>query len=172
MSDMKLRGEFDFDDDESRIQYLANLVEEGSQDASVREFTINLLNSKGVKSYDTEGEIRAIYEFARDKITYRRHVLCRDSFTTAARTLQLMSADCDQATVLTTAMAVSVGIPVGFRLVSSDINRPFHHIYGIAGVPPHAPTKWIPMDTTQKKFNLGDEPNYKKHKDYMVICGE
>lgn len=169
---LSLRGEVEFYDDESRINYLANLIEEGSQDGSIREFTLKMLNAKAIKSYDTIGEAKAIFDWVRDNITYRRHILCRDSFQTAPRTLALGSADCDQAAVLTDSMSASIGIPIGLRVVSSDNSKPFHHIYGIIGVPASNPTKWIAMDTTQKQFQLGDEPNYAKKKDWMIICGE
>lgn len=167
---MKLRGEHEFKTDAEKVKVLGDLVEEGSQSPYIREFTLRLLNAKGVKSYDYMGEIKAIFEWVRDNITYRRHVLCRDSFTTAERTLKLRSGDCDMVTVLLNSMLMSVGIPAGFRIVASRRDIPFHHIYSIAGVPPNNPKRWIPLDPTIKHFKVGQEVKYAKKRDFVVVC--
>jgi transglutaminase-like putative cysteine protease len=167
---MNLRGEYEFKNDTDRINYLVGLIEEGSQDPQIREFTLNLLNAKGVPSYDYLGEIKAIFEWVRDNITYRRHVLCRDSFTTAKRVMELRSGDCDNCVVLLNSMLTSVGVPTGMRLVSSSLDKPFHHIYSLAGIPPTKPSQWIPLDATEKSAKIGYEPPYKKRKDYYIIC--
>ncbi|MCL6577977.1 MAG: transglutaminase family protein [Candidatus Bathyarchaeota archaeon] len=167
---MRLRGEVNLSTDQERMDKLAELIEEGSQSPVIREFTLNLLNAKGVKSYDYLGEIEAIFEWVRDNITYRRHVLCRDSFTTAERTLKLRSGDCDNCVVLLNSMLASVGIPVGARIVSSSQTGPFHHIYSLAGVPPSDPKRWIPLDPTEKSARVGWEPAYAKRRDYQIVC--
>lgn len=168
---MRLRGEHEFTTDQQRMDKLAELIEEGSQSPMVREFTLKLLNAKGVKSYDYLGEVNTLFEWVRDNITYRRHVLCRDSFTTAERVLKLRSGDCDNATVLLNAMLASVGIPVGARIISSDPAMGYHHIYSLAGIPPSNPRKWIPLDTTEKNAKIGWEPGYAIKKDFLIMCG-
>ena len=43
---MRLRGIYDVYSDEDRINLIANLVEEGSQDPDIRELAIKILHSK------------------------------------------------------------------------------------------------------------------------------
>ena len=168
---MKLKGEYEFKTDQEKVDFLANLVEAGSQSPYIREFTLKLLNSAGIKSYDTKGEIRTIYNWVRDNIVYRRHVYCRDSFTTAERVLKLRSGDCDNASILLNSMLMSVGIPTGFRIVASRKDIPYHHIYSIVGLPVSMPTKWIPLDATDKSGRVGTEPKYAKKRDFIITCG-
>jgi len=173
---MHLRGELDFQTDDERIGFLANLVEEGSQNSTVREFTLNLLNQMKVDSYDRMGEITAIFKFVRDYFSYRNHVFGRDSFTTAQRTLQMYldtgrgSGDCDQYSVLIASMLMTVGIPAAFRIMTTDPNQSYHHIYPLAGY--HLgknDEKWIPMDATNKSAKLGWEPRYADKRDYKIV---
>lgn len=167
---MRLRGTYEFVTDEERIKTLAQLIEEGSESPVVRQHTMELLNRKGIKSYDHKGEIKAIFEWVRDNITYRRHVICRDSFTTAERVLQLGAGDCDNMVVLVNSMLGSVGLPFGMRIISSSHDKSYHHIYSLAGLPPHNPTQWIPLDATEKLAFVGWEPKYAKKRDFVVKC--
>lgn len=172
----KLVGEVEFKTDQDRLDFLANLIEKGSQDTDVYSFTRQLLNNKKVDSYDKAGEIKAIGEWVRDNISYRNHITGRDSFQTAQRTLALGSGDCDQVTVLTNSMLATIGIPVAMRIISMDYNKPYHHIYALAGLRktdalsggPND-NKWIPIDTTNKKQPIGWEPPYAKKRDFLVI---
>jgi len=167
---MKLRGEIEFKSDKERVDYLASMIEEGSQDPYIREFTMKLLNASGVGSYDYMNEIKTIFNWVRDNIVYRRHVLCRDSFTTARRTMELKSGDCDNCVVLLNSMLASIGLPVGMRIVSSNPQRGYHHIYSLVGIPPSSPKKWIPLDATEKSAKVGWEPAYMKKKDFLIVC--
>mgnify|MGYP001559253939 FL=1 len=172
----KLVGEVDFKTDKERLDFLADLIEKGSQDPNVYSFTRQLLNHNGIESYDKAGEINAIGQWVRDNISYRNHVTGRDCFQAAKRTLALGSGDCDQVTVLTNSMLASIGIPVAMRIVSMDINKPYHHIYALAGLRKSNAlsggpddNKWIPIDTTNKRQPIGWEPNYAKKRDFLIV---
>lgn len=174
---MPIKGEYaslrckkDFESDSERLDFLADLIEEGSEDATIYSFTRKLLNQYKIDSYDNMGEIGAIFDWVQKNITYRNHVMCRDSFQTANRTLALMSGDCDQATVLLCSMLLSVGIPAAMRVVTMDKKQPFHHIYALAGNPKRSPSGWVPLDATNKKKRVGWEPQYARKLDYRVIC--
>lgn len=174
----RLAGEYNFKTDKERIDFLANLIEKGSQDPVIYETTRKILKSKGVKSYDRYGEIKTIGEFVRDNIDYRNHILCRDSFQDAKRTLELGAGDCDQVTVLTNSMLACVGIPIGMRIITTDPDKNYHHIYALAGLrnsdalSGERSTRWIPIDATSKKAPIGWESDYAKKKDFLVICNE
>jgi len=167
---VKNRGEHEFFDDKGRIDLLADLIEKGSRNPTVYELTRRLLNAKKIKSYDDIGEIKAIHDWVRDNITYRNHIMCRDTFQGAERTIDLRSGDCDQASVLVCSMLMSLSIPTGLRIISTSHARPFHHIYSLAGNPKKDPSKWIPLDTINKSAPAGWEPRYVKKKDYRIFC--
>lgn len=166
----KVRCEKNFYSDKSKVDFLADLIEEGSQNPTIYEFTRKLLNHKKVESYDNIGEIKACFYWVRDNIAYRNHVMCRDSFQTAERTFDMRAGDCDQATVLLNSMLLSVGIPTGMRIISTSHDKPFHHIYSLAGNPKNDPEQWIPLDTINKQQPMGWEPPYAKKIDFMVVC--
>lgn len=174
--DTKLVGEVNFSTDQERLDFLAGLIEKGSEDSDIYSHTRLILNHRGIESYDKAGEIRAIGEWVRDNITYRNHITGRDCFQSAKRTMALGSGDCDQVTVLTNSMLASIGIPVAMRIVSMDINKPYHHIYALAGLRKSDAlsggpndNKWIPIDTTNKREPIGWEPRYAKKRDFLVI---
>jgi len=91
---MRLRGIYDVYSDEDRINLIANLVEEGSQDPDIRELAIKILHSKGVKEKDEIGEIKAIFEWVKKNIRYTKDVVGRDTYHTAKRILELKAGDC------------------------------------------------------------------------------
>lgn len=175
---VKKPHEYDFKTDKERIDFLADMVEKGSQDEVIYGFTRKLLNGQvpnknyqsKVKSYDNLGEIKRLFEWCQDddNITYRNHIMCRDSYQHAIRTLELGSADCDQVTVLLCSMLASIGYPVAFRIISSSPLKSYHHIYALVGMPKSNPSKWIPLDATEKQFAFGQQHQYAKKKDYKI----
>lgn len=166
----KKRCDKEFLSNRERIDFLADLIEEGSEDPVIYELSRRILVAKNVKSYDAEGEVKALFLWVRDNIRYTNHVMCRDSFQTARRTIDLKAGDCDQATVVLSAMFLSVGIPTAMRIITTDRSKPFHHIYSLAGLPKNNPSKWIPLDTINKSARVGWEPDFVDHRDYKVVC--
>lgn len=189
---VRAAGTVDFSTDKDRINFLANLAEKGSENPVIYGFTRKLLNGdvKGypkVQSYDSIGEVRRIFEWVRDNVSYRNHVKNRDSYQSAERTLELRTGDCDQMSVLLASMLATVGYDVAYRIIAAKEDMPFHHIYVLVGMPKHNPSKWIALDATENtntnaapsdglsgrtKFELGDEHNYARKRDFRIIFGE
>ncbi|HDK42276.1 MAG TPA: transglutaminase domain-containing protein [Candidatus Pacearchaeota archaeon] len=169
---MILRGEYNVNTDEDRIKLIADIVEESSKDPDIRELSLGILRKAGVQEKDTHGEIKTIFNWVKRNIQYRGDVFCRDSYHTANRIIKLRAGDCDDMSILLDSMLASVGIPIGARIMSSRMNKPFHHIYALAGVRTRQGMQWIPLDATNKSYNAGDEPKWAKKKDFLFVCGE
>lgn len=179
MSDMQLRGIHEVNSDKERIDIIAKLVWEGSKSPRIRQLANQILNSYGVfgSMGDTSSEwqeLRAIFDWVKNNIAYRGDVSCIDSYHTAERIVELRGGDCDDMTILLDSLLASVGWKVGARIVSSRQDRPYHHIYSIVIFPKNADInngRIIPLDATVKSFNVGDEVNYAKHRDFLFLCG-
>lgn len=172
---MRLRGEYDVHSDEDRVKLIANLVEEGSQSPEIRKLTLGLLRKTGVAEKDSFGEINAIFNWVKRNIQYRGDIFCRDTFHKAERIIELRAGDCDDHTILLDSMLGSIGFPIGARIVSSRSDKPYHHIYALVGVKDSrfkSGLGWMPLDSTDKGYKVGQEPRWAKKKDYMFICGE
>jgi hypothetical protein len=64
----------------------------------------------------------------------------------------------------------SIGYPIKLRIVQTKGAPDFNHIFMLAGLPPRAPTKWVPLDASVNK-PAGWHPPHKmlsKIKDYDV----
>ena len=162
---MKLRGVYEVSSDEDRLQIIADLVEEGSQDPVIRETAINILKAYNVPGKDELGEIKAIFDWVQKNIRYTKDITGRDTYHTARRILELGIADCDDFTILLNSFLASIGYEVGARIISSKPDKPFHHIYSLVKLK----GKWIPLDPTNKSFKVGQEYKYAKKKDFQFI---
>ena len=91
---MRLRGVYEVHSDEERLQLLADLVEEGSQDPVIRETAIRILKAYRVPEKDEIGEVKAIFDWVKRNIRYTKDITGRDSYHTAKRILELKAGDC------------------------------------------------------------------------------
>lgn len=169
---MRLRGEFPIESDEDRVKLIANLVEESSQDPVIRKLSLDILRENGVREKDSFGEIKAIFNWVKKNIQYRGDVFCRDSYHTSKRIIELQSGDCDDMTILTDSMLASIGFPIGARIITTNPNKGFHHIYSLVGVKTREGMKWLPLDAVDKSNDVGDEPKWVKKRDFLFVCGE
>lgn len=175
---MRLRGEYEVKSDEDRVKLIADLVEEGSQDGLIRKLSLDIINNSGVREKDSYGEIKAIFGWVKKNIAYRGDVFCRDSYHTAKRVIKLRSGDCDDHCILLCSMLASVGYPVGCRIMSSKKNVPFHHIYALVNAAKYSnlgyrgKQDWLPLDSTDKSNDVGEEPDWAKKRDFVFTCGD
>lgn len=164
---MRLRGVYQVSTEKERVQILGNLIEEGSQDPKIREASLIIL--KNCKGRDYLCELKAIFNWMKQNFVFRGDVTGRDSYHSPRRLLTLMCGDCDDSLILAGSLAASVGYPILIKIISQDKNKPFHHIYPLAGVPPDKPTRWYAMDITRPGSSFGSEPRYTKSRVYKVI---
>jgi transglutaminase-like putative cysteine protease len=166
---MRLRGEYDVATEQDRIQLIANLIEEGAKSPAIRELSLNILRQYGAREKNELDEVKAIFDYIKKNIQYRKDVRCKDSYHTPERILQLHSGDCDDFSILTDSMLMSVGYEVGLRIMASRADMPFHHIYSLVYLKKYG---WTALDGTNKSYGVGDQPKYAKKKDFVLQCGD
>jgi len=162
---LNLRGK----DEGTKLRVLSKImtamVRDGARNYQIRAKAINIIRSKGVRPKDWVGEVRAIQEWVQDNIHYVRDTYGSEVFQTPQRTLALGAGDCDDLSILTAAMLMSIGYRVGIILIDSRGDGIISHAMAAVKLPqPVKPygTNWIPIETT-KKVELGwYPPNAKK----------
>jgi len=131
------------------VNYIAHLVKEGAKDFCVRQKAISILIKNGVRPKDYMGEIGTLFEWVKNNVRYTRDIYRVELLHTARRMLELRAGDCDDMTILLSAMLKAVGHPV--RLVLAGFNPRkkglFTHIYLEALCKGH----WIPLDATMDR---------------------
>jgi len=89
----------------------------------------------------------------RDNIRYTKDILGVETLHTAEKVLELGYGDCDDKTILVSAMLQSVGHPTRLKAVGFAKNA-LSHIY------PQVQIKgtWYAVETTEAGWKLGQEP--------------
>jgi hypothetical protein len=138
----------------------------GLRDPRMRE--IGLAVTEACRARDDMCELFAIYSFVKQNVRYTGDITYKDTFQTAWRTLQMGGGDCDDMSVLNCVLAMENGFQTKFR-ITSNTGSTWDHIFALAGVPKHAPRKWVILDTTLPGANKFDvHPPMAKHKDFEV----
>jgi hypothetical protein len=125
------------------------LIVEGAKDFYVRQKAIDILLAARVPAKDYLGEIRALFEWVRDRVRYTRDPFRVEVLHSARKLAELRAGDCDDKTILLGAMLESVGHPVRLVLTGPDPRRPrlFSHVY----LEVSHRGRWIPLDATMSK---------------------
>lgn len=91
---------------------------------------------------DWTAEIRAVFEFVRDRIRYTRDVRSAETLQTPPATLEIAHGDCDDKATLLAALLGAIGHPT--RFVAVGFTRPEHHSHVYAEA--WDGTQWIALD--------------------------
>lgn len=111
---------------------------------------ITSLTKKIVEGKESKIEkINAIYNWVNKNIKYRKEKKKLDIFIRPIMTLRRGYGDCEDITSLIGAMALSIGLPVEFRVIRQDSK--WQHIYPVVA--------GVPVETTVP-VSLGREVNY------------
>ncbi len=91
-------------------------------------------------------------------------------FQSAERSEQVGIGDCDDQAIMLGALLSSVGFPVILRVIGLKGEKQFQHIYILAGLPPNAPAKWLPLDASRAEAAGWELPASQRGllKDYKV----
>lgn len=139
------------------LEMMRSLAAEGSKDVRVRETAIAILRSAQARAHDNVAELRALFQFVRDRIRFTSDILGVETLQGPAYTLRVMAGDCDDRATLLVALARSVGLPVdlSFKVVATNARAPgrFSHVYVVGTVG----GKRIAMDPTYGDNRLGWE---------------
>jgi transglutaminase-like putative cysteine protease len=125
---------------------IADLILDGARDFVVRQTAIGILRRAQVPAKDRFGEARALFEWVRSNVRYTRDIFRVELLHSARRMLELRAGDCDDMTILLSAMLLSTGHPVRLVLAGFQPHRPhaYSHIYPEV----HVGGRWIAVDTT------------------------
>lgn len=154
------RGRFPPGDQGTRmtLDQMRKLALEGAQQFGVRHTALRILESAGAAGHDPRAELQALYQFVRDRITFRADIAGVETLQSPRYTLTARAGDCDDKAVLLAALARAVGIPaeLAFRVVALNRATPgaFSHVYVVARVQGQA----IALDPTYPETPMGWEP--------------
>lgn len=141
---------------DDRIRILKRLVEQGKRDPEVYAFARQAVAQRCgdrwcVDEKDTLGELKALFDAIRSRVRYTSDIAGIDSYQTPGKTLRMGSGDCDDASSLSAAAALSIGIPARFKVIRTKDARDWNHIYVEMGVPRGNPKRWVPFDASVPK---------------------
>ena len=167
---------YDLTDIDERVSLIGDLIRKGSLDAVVQEATDKVLSkrcdplgrtlkgaeSKGAKwcvpEKDCLAEVKALFDYTRKTVRYRRDPVLADKFTGANRTLRIGAGDCDDYCITLGSMLMATGHPVRLRVVASrisgvpDAEAPWSHIYLLTPTKFDNPNAaWVSVDASMDK---------------------
>ena len=158
---------------DDRVAWLMDELNEGKRSARVRQIASDILTAKNaeggweVAERDWDGELAAAFKYVRDNVRYTRDIHDVELFQKPDRNLELKLGDCDDITILLGSILGNIGYPALIRVIGTD-NQDFHHVYLCAGIPPHDPKKWVPLDASQDHGPGWEVAGITKQLDYEV----
>lgn len=102
---------------------------------------------------DSPAELRALFDWVRENVRYVRDVLDVETVSTAQRTLQTRSGDCDDQVVLLASLCEAIGYQTRFVVGAYTVANTFEHVY----LEVFDGSEWIPCDPTEPQ-SFGWEP--------------
>jgi transglutaminase-like putative cysteine protease len=131
------------------LRHIARLIREGAKDFWVRRAAIQVFRAYGVAPKDGRGEIQALFDWVKRNVRYTRDIVRVELLHSARRLLELRAGDCDDMTILLSAMLESTGHPVRLVIIGRDPRKPrlFSHIY----LQTLHRGRWIALDPTMDK---------------------
>ncbi len=134
------------------LKTMARLVKQYKVDPGINLLALQL--TKGLRSYDHVGEIRALQRFVRDSIRYVMDVEGVETLRTPPVTLEVQAGDCDDKSVLLCTLAATIGYPVLFIAVGFD-GETFSHVMAAVKLG----TRIIPCETIMPGYDIGWFPD-------------
>jgi len=165
--------EVESDNIDDRISWLDSEINEGKRSPRVREIASDILTVKRddgqweIAERDWAAEIAGAFEYVRKNVRYTRDIHGVELFQKADRTLELGIGDCDVLAILLGSILGNVGYPMLIRVISTA-GPTFHHVYLLAGIPPHDPKEWIALDASQDEGPGWEVSGIQKRQDYEV----
>lgn len=133
-----------------RVAYVHEQMVKGTRDPDVYRLAREVLarrNPDGswvVPEKDYMGELTALFNEARARCRYTMDPVDYDAFQTPSKTLEFETGDCDDEMSLLGAMVRTVGMQVRSRIVQTEGNTTWNHIYPMAQRPDTG--EWVALD--------------------------
>jgi len=139
------------------------------QQYMLRDLALEIVNGTIQHGQAAEDQtVSRVFWWVKNNIEYRQDPVDYDQYMAAGRTIAAGGSDCDDHCILNAAMLSSLGFRTGAKVVSPDNTN--WHVYAVVGVYPfYAPTRIIPLDTTQpESFPGWEPPDYQRKFGYLV----
>lgn len=146
---------------DERLAGVANQMMQSIRDPRVRQLAVSIASKRCRQpNHDTGdggwclgerdywGEVKAIFYWMRANVRYIRDMHSIDTFARAMRTIEARGGDCDDYTIATGALLMSIGYPVRMKTIQTRGSNDWNHIYLQVGLPPGSPTKWRTLDAS------------------------
>jgi transglutaminase-like putative cysteine protease len=131
---------------------MRDLARRGAADPYVRDQALSIVQSAGVKAHDFAGELRAMFEFVRDRVRFTRDPVDVETLQVPRRTLEVRAGDCDDKATLLVALLRAIGNPADLRYrVIGTSSTQFSHVYVVAKIG----GQLVAMDPTREGTELG-----------------
>lgn len=133
------------------LDWMAALVRRDARDLQLRQFALSLVGDCG--GHDFFCEIESLYNFVRDRITYRRDPVQVESVQDAKRTLFVFkTGDCDDLVVVLATLLATLGHRSRF-VVLGRTREKYTHVY----LEVLTSRGWLPLDPTPEQATAGWE---------------
>lgn len=127
---------------------MAAFVRRDKDDLGLRQFALQIV--RDVPGHDFGREVRALFEYVRDRITYRRAPVSTQLVADARRTLELGIGDCAMKSVLLATLLATLGHLSRFVVLSYD-GDDYQHVF----VEAYVGRDWVALDPTNEQARLG-----------------
>ena len=88
-----------------------------------------------------------IYDWVKKNIAYRNDPYFMDTFDYPMETVRLRAGDCDDMSILIASLALAIGIPARYIIVSDDPSTEPSHVYAEL----YIEQAWVPLDPVMDK---------------------
>lgn len=144
--------EMDLDPIEDRVAVIGRLIKKYSRLPEIREEAISIVAKRCgdkwcIKEKDWDNEVRAVFDYVRQRVRYVRDHYSVDQFSGPDRTLAVGAGDCDDYSIVLGSLLMAIGNRVKLRVVQADGGASFNHIYILAN-PDSSGRKWTPLDAS------------------------
>lgn len=147
------------------IGYIRQLVDEGLCDPRVRRVATEIVRQAGVAPYDELGEIRAVFEWARNgrNVRFFKDMVGKEMLQPAWSILESGAGDCDCINaILLPSLLGAIGYATRAVTIAADPSDPdnFSHIYIEVLVDDAQGGGWIPLDVARPGARWGRMPEH------------
>ncbi len=132
------------------LRAMAQLAKSGAKSVRVQERAMSLTQSCDQKDFACE--VRQLHAFVRDQIRYVQDVDGVETIRAPEKTLEYMAGDCDDKSIMLSALLLSIGHPCRFVAIGYTPGV-YEHVY----VETKIGARWIALETTEP-VNAGWEP--------------
>ena len=150
---------------EQTLRRMAEFVRRDARDLELRKVAARVV--AGCPGHDFEGEVKALFEYVRDRITYRRDPVSAEMVQDARGTLAAGVGDCDDKATLLSTLLATLGHRSRFRVLAFRETQPVNWQHVLLEVELRG-RGWIPLDPTPERSQLGQRAKSKMSRAYQI----